>query len=283
MDPKIASLAGSHEFGVRIAGESALPPRPAFGASLRELRTAYRDTLRKRAGGSIEGITLPMLEAAAKAGKEVVKASYTEGAPGPPVGPRQEARKKGTPGAGPVVGWRQRAEVGRSPKGTSGRPRGLRGENVARTSNNQVHGGKRPGAGRPMSERRKHMMAMARQVGCSDSLMGKAMDAFERIEPVLGGDRWIELTIRLGSSIEALYELSKRSRRCMCFVYLVMVGWYGDDDLRAGSVNQAIRWFELMVTLEQEQERLKRGTVCNNQVEAVGTPAAQGQDVTGHR
>ena len=44
-----------------------------------------------------------MLEGAAVAGKEAVKARYEEGAPGRPVGPSQAARKKGTPGEGSAV------------------------------------------------------------------------------------------------------------------------------------------------------------------------------------
>ena len=80
---------------------SKMPPRPAFGAALRDLRQAYRDTLRREARGSIEGVTMGMLEDAAKAGAAAVKASYERGAPGPPVGPGQAARKAGTPGEGP--------------------------------------------------------------------------------------------------------------------------------------------------------------------------------------
>ena len=98
-DPRIARLATTHELGLRDAeGKRKLPSRPAFGRSLEELRTAYRNTLRREARGSLGNITLPMLEDAARAGVEAVKASYEAGAPGPPVGPTQRARKAGTPG-----------------------------------------------------------------------------------------------------------------------------------------------------------------------------------------
>ena len=98
-DPRIARLATTHELGLRDAeGKRKLPARPAFGRSLEELRTAYRNTLRREARGSLGNITLPMLENAARAGVEAVKASYEAGAPGPPVGPTQRARKAGTPG-----------------------------------------------------------------------------------------------------------------------------------------------------------------------------------------
>ena len=121
---------------------------------------------------------------------------------------------------------------------------------MARSLNNQ-RGGKRAGAGRPASERRKHQRAMARMAGCSEQLMGKATAAFERIEPMLGGDRWLELSVKHGASVGALYELSNRSERCMAFVYLVVVGWYGDD-VKAKGVRQGIRWFELVEIFEAE-------------------------------
>ena len=98
-DPRIARLAATHELGQRDEkGTRKLPARPAFGRSLEELRTAYRNTLRREARGSRGAVTLPMLENAARAGVEAVKASYEAGAPGPPVGPTQRARKAGTPG-----------------------------------------------------------------------------------------------------------------------------------------------------------------------------------------
>ena len=101
LEPRIATLAATHELGQRDKdGASKMPPRPAFGAALRDLRQAYRTTLRREARGSIEGVTMGMLDAAAQAGKEAVKASYERGAPGPPVGPGQAARKAGTVGAG---------------------------------------------------------------------------------------------------------------------------------------------------------------------------------------
>ena len=104
LEPNMATLAAVHEFGTRAEdGSSKLPPRPAFGRSLRDLRREYRDTLRKRAKGEIEGVKRGMLEAAAEAGKQAVAASYEEGAPGRPVGPGQAARKKGTPGEGRLL------------------------------------------------------------------------------------------------------------------------------------------------------------------------------------
>ena len=103
-NPKIARLAATHELGLRDAeGKRKLPARPAFGRSLEELRTAYRNTLRREARGSLGMVTLPMLENAARAGVEAVRASYEAGAPGPPLGPRQAARKKGTVGAGKLL------------------------------------------------------------------------------------------------------------------------------------------------------------------------------------
>ena len=69
LEPRIATLAATHEFGQRDKdGASKMSPRPAFGASLRELRKSYRDTLRREAKGSLEGVTMGMLDAAAKAG-----------------------------------------------------------------------------------------------------------------------------------------------------------------------------------------------------------------------
>ena len=104
LEPRMATLAATHELGQRDKdGSSKMPPRPAFGAALRDLRQAYRTTLRKRAGGSIEGVTMGMLGSAAKAGAAAVKASYERGAPGRPVGPGQAARKAGTPGEGKLL------------------------------------------------------------------------------------------------------------------------------------------------------------------------------------
>ena len=103
-DPKIARLAATHELGARDAkGRRKLPARPAFGRSLEDLRQAYKRTLRSEARESVGSVTAPMLAAAARAGLEVVRKSYRSGAPGPPVGPGQEARKRGTAGAGKLL------------------------------------------------------------------------------------------------------------------------------------------------------------------------------------
>ena len=119
---------------------------------------------------------------------------------------------------------------------------------MARQANIQ-RGGKRAGAGRPVSERRKHQQAMATMAGCSERIIRRAMAAFERIEPMLGGDRWLELSVKHGASVGALYELSKRSDRCLAFVYLDVTGYWGDP---SESVRQALRVFELVEIFESE-------------------------------
>ena len=94
--PRIASLALVHELGRRDDGVR-LPARPAFGASRQPAREEFRRAMRQEVEGKRGVITREALEAATLKALEAVKESYRS-APGPPVGPAQAARKKGTPG-----------------------------------------------------------------------------------------------------------------------------------------------------------------------------------------
>ena len=102
--PQISTLAALHEFGQRDkAGGPKVPPRPAFRAAVPALRSEFRQSLREGVRDGLEGqrglITREQISKAALAALGAIRESYFA-APGPEVGERQAARKKGTAGEG---------------------------------------------------------------------------------------------------------------------------------------------------------------------------------------
>ena len=106
--PQISTLAALHEFGQRDAdGGPKSPPRPAFRAALPKLRSEFRQSVRRNVEAeSGVLITRAAVQEAAKAALHAIVESYRD-APGPQVGPAQQARKAGTLGEGrKLVGTR---------------------------------------------------------------------------------------------------------------------------------------------------------------------------------
>lgn len=111
-DPKISALAKVHEFGLRAPdGSQKLPQRPAFRNGLKAARRDWRAATRAagkalsspRRTGDEAGAAL---RAGAVAVRDTIKESYSS-FHGVPLSPRQEARKKDTPGEGrQLVGHR---------------------------------------------------------------------------------------------------------------------------------------------------------------------------------
>ena len=99
LEPRIATLAATHELGRRGRDGTVVPARPAFGAARPEIRREIKRVLRTEAQGEPGLIDPGAMAAAAAAGLREVVTSY-QSAPGPPVGERQQARKRGTPGEG---------------------------------------------------------------------------------------------------------------------------------------------------------------------------------------
>ena len=100
--PQIASLAFLHELGRRGRDGTKVPARPAFGAAREDVRQEFREALRGEVERKRGFVSRDAVEVAARAGLRAVRESYMS-APGPPVGERQAARKKGTPGEGKLL------------------------------------------------------------------------------------------------------------------------------------------------------------------------------------
>ena len=101
-DRFFATIAGTHEFGLRRGGVR-VPKRPAFQQAFeREVMPAFRQALHERAQQAPPG-TFPRasdLEYIRRRVEDAARLGYTRYRGGPPLGERQEARKAGTRGAG---------------------------------------------------------------------------------------------------------------------------------------------------------------------------------------
>ena len=104
-DGFIMPLALAHEFGTRDqSGKSVLPERPAFRSARPEMRRAWRRQCKAimravskpRASRST---VLAMVRSAVKEQRDILVRSY-ETFHGEPLGERQRARKRNTPGEG---------------------------------------------------------------------------------------------------------------------------------------------------------------------------------------
>ena len=104
-EPEIAALAKTHEFGA-----GAVPERPAFRAGLidadRKFPTVAKAVLRPDRRHVVQ-VTKSEARTVGETMRETIRDSYLAGDHGPDVGKRQEARKRGTEGAGrQLVGHR---------------------------------------------------------------------------------------------------------------------------------------------------------------------------------
>ena len=98
LEPHIAALAAVHEFG-----RGNVPPRPAFASSLEEAgKAAFAEAAKQMASNrhGLFQLTRQGAQAAGEAGAVVIRHSFSGGFTGEPLGERQEARKRGTRGAG---------------------------------------------------------------------------------------------------------------------------------------------------------------------------------------
>ena len=96
-DRRIASLAASHEFGERDRdGGVTLPERPAFRQGVRRGEDMLREATAKVSAHQLNRAKVGELMGLMR---DEVKASYRSFR-GEPLSERQEARKKGTAGAG---------------------------------------------------------------------------------------------------------------------------------------------------------------------------------------
>ena len=102
LDPHIASLAATHEYGLRGAdGGVSLPERPAFRQGSRESEEVVREATAKVKAHDMDVEVAGEIMVQAR---DTIRGSYRN-FDGVPVGERQERRKAGTKGAGrPLVG-----------------------------------------------------------------------------------------------------------------------------------------------------------------------------------
>ena len=103
-DPHIASLAASHEYGLRGAdGGVSLPERPAFRQGSRESEEVVREATAKV---KAHDMTVEVAAEIMAQARDTIRSAYRNFA-GVELGEAQEARKRGTPGAGKqLVGHR---------------------------------------------------------------------------------------------------------------------------------------------------------------------------------
>ena len=101
-DRRIAVLAASHEFGLEDAdGSVRLPERPAFRNGIDAMQQAASRELKRiaKAQSPFMGFTRAHAESIGRVALESMLESYRT-FEGEPLSERQEARKRGTPGAG---------------------------------------------------------------------------------------------------------------------------------------------------------------------------------------
>ena len=105
-EPHVAQIAMLHEFGSKPRGAPRLPERPAFRGAMPAMGKAMVDAIKVEVGTGRGVPSKAALEVGARGAKEALAKSYAN-APGPDVGPRQQARKVGTPGADKLLVGRE--------------------------------------------------------------------------------------------------------------------------------------------------------------------------------